>query len=106
MSYFANHIFCCTNQRDAEHPKGCCGEVCGNNIRERFAASLRKYNVSNSRANKSGCLDRCEFGPVVVIYPEGVWYRIADVDNDVDEIVRSHLVEGVIVERLRLPPRS
>ena len=53
------------------------------------------------RVNKSGCLDRCELGPVAVVYPEGVWYRVFD-RGDIDDIVESHLVGGVPVERLRL----
>ena len=51
------------------------------------------------RINKSGCLDRCEEGPVVVIYPQGTWYTYVD-ETDIDEIIDSHLVEGKIVERL------
>ncbi len=52
--------------------------------------------------NKAGCLDRCDEGPVMVVYPEGVWYTYVDI-SDVDEIIDSHLVGGEIVERLRLP---
>jgi (2Fe-2S) ferredoxin len=44
---------------------------------------------------------RCEEGPVLVVYPEGVWYTYVDQD-DVDEIIDKHLVNGVIVERLRI----
>ena len=53
------------------------------------------------RINKSGCLDRCEQGPCVVIYPEGVWYTYVD-QHDIDEIIDSHLVRGEVVERLRI----
>jgi (2Fe-2S) ferredoxin len=58
------------------------------------------------RSNKSGCLHRCSEGPAVVIYPEGVWYRVAEVERDVDEIVREHIVGGGRVERLLLPERA
>ena len=51
------------------------------------------------RINQSGCLDRCELGPTVVVYPEGVWYRCAD-ERDVDELIESHLCRGQIVARL------
>lgn len=53
------------------------------------------------RINKAGCLDRCEEGPVVVVYPEGVWYTYVD-QNDIDEIIESHLCDGKVVERLRI----
>jgi (2Fe-2S) ferredoxin len=52
--------------------------------------------------NKAGCLDRCAGGPVAVVYPEGVWYSFVD-NSDIDEIVRSHLRDGQVVERLVLP---
>ena len=55
------------------------------------------------RVNKAGCLDRCAAGPVAVVYPEGTWYTFVDT-ADIDEIVDSHLVNGVVVERLLTPP--
>ena len=53
------------------------------------------------RVNKAGCLDRCEQGPVCVVYPEGVWYTYID-EEDVDEIIDSHLINGIPVERLKI----
>ena len=53
------------------------------------------------RINKSGCLDRCEKGPVMVIYPEGVWYAFKT-SEDIDEILNSHLLNDKIVERLKI----
>jgi (2Fe-2S) ferredoxin len=53
------------------------------------------------RVNKSGCLDRCEEGPVCVVYPEAVWYTYVD-ESDIDEIIDSHLVDGKPVKRLRI----
>ncbi len=53
------------------------------------------------RVNQAGCMDRCEEGPVVVVYPEGVWYTYVD-QHDVDEIIDEHLVNGRIVQRLRI----
>jgi (2Fe-2S) ferredoxin len=53
------------------------------------------------RVNKAGCLDRCEEGPCVVVYPDNVWYTYVDI-ADIDEIVDRHLVNGEIVERLRI----
>ena len=53
------------------------------------------------RVNQAGCLDRCEEGPVCVIYPEGTWYTYVD-ESDIDEIIESHLLNGVPVERLKI----
>ena len=53
------------------------------------------------RANKAGCIDQCEHGPNVVVYPEAVWYGGVK-PEDVAEIVESHIVGGVPVRRLRL----
>jgi (2Fe-2S) ferredoxin len=53
--------------------------------------------------NRSGCLNACGLGPTCVVYPDGVWYGNVQ-RADADEIFRSHLIEGVPVERLRLPP--
>ncbi len=56
------------------------------------------------RANIAGCLDTCEFGPSVVVYPEAVWYRVSSLE-DAKEIIECHIQRGVIVERLRMPRR-
>ena len=102
--YYDTHLFCCINERDCEHPRGCCGKVRGEAIRAAFQREVRAAGLPGRlRVNKAGCLDRCESGPCVVIYPEGVWYRIEDLERDVPEIVREHLAGGRPVARLRLP---
>ena len=53
------------------------------------------------RVNKAGCLDRCADGPVMVIYPEGIWYTFID-PEDIEEIIQSHFIEGRAVSRLQL----
>ncbi|TVQ95851.1 MAG: (2Fe-2S) ferredoxin domain-containing protein [Deltaproteobacteria bacterium] len=103
-SFYDRHIFCCINERDCEHPRGCCGRERGEAIRARLAQAIRRERIPGRlRANKAGCLDRCELGPCIVIYPDAVWYRIEEIERDVDEIVREHLVAGRVVDRLRLP---
>lgn len=104
--YFRHHIFTCMNEREQRHPRGCCGARLGQDIRAAFSVQLAMHGVRDCRSNKSLCLDRCEHGPVVVVYPEGVWYRIEDVETDVAEIVREHIVGGNPVARLMLPPRE
>ena len=92
--FYTHHIFVCRNQRECDHPRGCCGDERGEQIATRFKQLMRKHGVKQSRANKAMCLDRCEHGPVVVIYPEQTWYRIEDIDRDVEAIVVEHLVGG------------
>jgi (2Fe-2S) ferredoxin len=106
VSYFRHHVFCCTNERPADHPRGCCGAERGQAIADAFKKHMRIHGIDESRANKAGCLDRCELGPCVVVYPEGIWYRIDDIEHDVSLIVQQHLRDGRPVERLQLPERG
>jgi (2Fe-2S) ferredoxin len=106
--FYTRHIFMCTNVRPEGHPRGCCmarAEAAGGveKVRGYMREKARAAGVENIRLNAAGCLDRCEFGPNMVIYPEGVWYRY-ETTADVDEIVQKHLVEGGRVERLMLQP--
>jgi (2Fe-2S) ferredoxin len=105
-SFYDVHLFVCMNERPADHPRGCCGESRGGAIREAFARAMRRHGVTHARANKAGCLERCELGPCVVVYPEAVWYRIDNAEADAEEIVTRHFIGGEIVERLRLPDRT
>ena len=102
MSHYSRHVFFCCNQRAP-------GETCCN---AQGAAELRNYckdrvkglglaGAGKVRINSAGCFDRCDEGPVLVIYPEGVWYSYLD-RRDIDEIVDEHLVHGRIVERLQI----
>ena len=105
MSYYNRHAFFCTNLR--EDGQVCCRQADSLKMRE-FAKKLSKeLGISGPggvRVNASGCLDRCAEGPVVVIYPDEVWYSYAN-EDDVREIVESHLVRGEVVERLLLPEK-
>ena len=64
-------------------------------------SKAKQLGLGNVRINTAGCLDRCELGPTMVIYPEGVWYSVAN-KADVDEVLQKHLVEGGRVDRLML----
>jgi (2Fe-2S) ferredoxin len=108
MSYFSHHVFVCTNLREP-NPDGttrpCCAAKGSVDTRDYMKKRIKKLGLAGAgkiRLNNAGCLDRCEEGPCVVIYPEGVWYTFFD-RADVDEIIDSHLLHGKIVERLRLP---
>ncbi|MCB1725705.1 MAG: (2Fe-2S) ferredoxin domain-containing protein [Chromatiaceae bacterium] len=104
MSYYDRHVFFCTNQR--EDGRQCCSQYGAQAARDYVKQRCKALGITGPgkvRINSAGCLDRCELGPVLVVYPEGVWYTYVDRD-DLDEIVQRHLIEGEIVERLRLEP--
>jgi (2Fe-2S) ferredoxin len=102
-SYYKHHVFFCLNERD--NGQDCCAQHQAQAGFDRCKAQVKAEGlagVGGVRVNKAGCLDRCAGGPVAVVYPEGVWYSFVDA-SDVDEIVQSHLKNGQVVERLRLP---
>jgi (2Fe-2S) ferredoxin len=100
---FQRHVFVCINERPPDNPKGCCKARGGVEVRDRLKAELAARGLSKLvRANNAGCLDQCEHGCTVVVYPEQVWYGHVTVD-DVVEIVDKHLVGGDVVTRLALP---
>jgi len=68
-------------------------------------ARAKELGLEGVRVNMAGCLDRCEFGPTLVIYPEGVWYSPKS-RADIDEILEAHLVSGRRAERLMLTERD
>lgn len=101
--YYRCHVFCCINERPEGHPRGCCKEKGSVRLRNYMKARAKELGLEGVRINQSGCLDRCELGPVMVIYPEGVWYRY-DCIEDVDEILERHIAGGGRVHRLLLRP--
>ena len=104
MSRFTYHVFICENQRGEDDPRGCCKSRGAERVRELFKSEVKRLGLKGRvRANKAGCLDACQYGPSVVIYPEGTWYSVPK-EEDVLEIVQSHLVKGEIVQRLLMPP--
>jgi (2Fe-2S) ferredoxin len=104
MPKFEKHIFVCMNQREADHPRPCCDPTGQGELQRLFKTKLAQRGIPGSkvRANKSGCLDQCELGPTVVVYPEAIWYGHV-LPADVDEIIDSHIVNNRPVERLRIP---
>ena len=103
MPYFDKHVFICTNERPAGHPKGDCTKKGSAGVRAAFKRELADRGLrGRMRANASGCLDNCEMGCSVVVYPDDVWYGKVT-EADVAEIVESHLLGGKPVERLVIP---
>jgi len=102
MAPFEQHLFICGNRREPEHPRGSCDSVADDHLQKAFKKALAERGLHRRvRANKSGCLDQCEHGPTVVVYPDAVWYGFVT-EADIDEILDSHLVGGIPVARLRL----
>lgn len=103
-SYYQHHVFFCLNQRAGG--EACCANQHAEAAFDRCKSLVKAAGLAGPgqvRVNRAGCLDRCAGGPVMVVYPEGVWYSYVDV-SDIDEIVESHLKRGWVVERLRTPP--
>jgi (2Fe-2S) ferredoxin len=103
--YFEHHIFFCLNKRD--NGEACCADHGAQAAFDRCKSQVKARGLNGPgkvRVNKSGCLDRCQGGPIAVVYPEGVWYTYVD-QHDIDEIVESHLQNGKVVERLLTPPQ-
>lgn len=103
-SYYERHIFFCLNQR--ANGEACCADHQAQQAFDHCKSRVKSLGLAGPgkvRVNKAGCLDRCAGGPIAVVYPEAVWYTFVDT-ADIEEIVTSHLRDGVVVERLRTPP--
>jgi (2Fe-2S) ferredoxin len=104
MSYYERHVFFCCNQRDASEPRPCCNGKGASEMRDYAKQRVKALGLAGAgkvRVNQAGCLDRCEEGPCVVVYPDAVWYTYVD-RADIDEIIEEHLRHGRPVERLRI----
>ncbi len=100
--YFTQHVFICMNQREDGRP--CCGAHDALAAQKHAKKRLKQLDLNGPgkiRVNQSGCLDRCEEGPVLVIYPQGTWYTYVDI-SDIDDIIDTHLIGGKIVDRLKI----
>jgi len=102
MSYYRHHVFFCVNQR--ANGEACCNDHDAEGVRNYAKQRIKELGLSGRgkvRINSAGCLDRCEEGPVIVVYPEEIWYTYVD-KSDIDEIIEEHIMNGRIVERLRI----
>lgn len=101
-NFFDRHVFCCTNQRPEGHKKGCCADKQSFVLRAYMKKKVKELILNkNIRINASGCLDQCEYGPTMVVYPDNVWYSYKSKD-DIDLIISEHLINNRIVEKLLL----
>jgi (2Fe-2S) ferredoxin len=103
MPTFQRHVFVCINERAPGHPRGCCKSRGGEEVRTALKRELTARGMQEMvRANNAGCLDQCEQGVTMVVYPEQVWYGGVTA-ADVPEIVERHIIGGEYVTRLMLP---
>jgi (2Fe-2S) ferredoxin len=100
INRFDIHVFVCENRRPEGHPRGCCASKNSVEFRDTLKKKAKAAGLnSRVRVNSAGCLDACEFGVTMVVYPEGVWYGGLTVE-DIDELIESHFRQGVPVQRL------
>ncbi len=97
---FKRHVFVCLNERADDHPRGCCKRRGSEDVFKTLKEGAAKAGLNDDvRINRAGCMEHCEYGPSVVIYPEAIWYHVPTVE-DAEEILREHVIGGRIVERL------
>jgi (2Fe-2S) ferredoxin len=102
MNYYKHHVFFCLNLRT--NGEASCDQHGATKLFDYAKKQCKELNLNGKhqvRVNRAGCLDRCELGPVMVVYPQGIWYQFVD-ESDIDEIIQSHFMQGVPVERLML----
>jgi (2Fe-2S) ferredoxin len=100
MGEFTHHIFVCCNAREPGHARGCCDPTKSQALRNHFKIELQRRGLNGSvRANMAGCLDQCEHGPNLVIYPQGIWYGRVGLE-DVPRIIDETILKGVVLEDL------
>jgi (2Fe-2S) ferredoxin len=102
MKPYEKHLFICTNRRPDDDKRGSCAAKGSEELKDRFKSVLKSRGLKGGvRANAAGCLDQCESGCTVVVYPDAVWYGHVTA-ADVEEIVDRHVIGGQPVERLRI----
>ena len=102
QAFYDKHVFICMNKREDGRP--CCGEQGAEAAQKHAKRRIKELGLNGAgkiRINQAGCLDRCEEGPVLVVYPEGTWYTYVDT-SDIDDIIDTHLIGGKVVERLKI----
>ena len=103
MTYYRRHVFVCENRRD--NGKACCAMRSASGSALKFLRNILKekdmHRSGQVRVNRAGCFNLCQHGPVLVVYPEAVWYRY-DNEDDLRQIAENHLIHGNVVTKLVL----
>jgi len=104
--FYKKHLFFCVNERDSR--KVSCHASGAEPLYEYAKEQVSKQGLKGKgavRVSCSGCLGRCKEGPILVVYPDAVWYQYHN-EQDIDEIIQKHLIEGEVVERLQLQDKK
>ncbi len=102
MPRFQKHLFICTNQRKPDDPRGSCTKCGSEDLASHAKKRIHDMGLKGKvRINKAGCLDACQYGPAVVIYPDDVWYQPKN-RKDMEQILNDHVLNDRIVENLRI----
>lgn len=100
MPPFEKHIFICLNERAPDNPKGCCASKGAASLLDYAKKRVHELGLKGKvRVNKTGCLDACQYGPSVVVYPDQTWYSPRSTD-DIEEILQEHIQRDRVVQRL------
>lgn len=96
------HIFVCISAKISGEPKGMCMTKGAVSIVNEFVMEIQERELEDEvMITTTGCIGICSKGPIVMVYPEGVWYGGVTPD-DVKEIMESHIEKGEILERLQI----
>jgi (2Fe-2S) ferredoxin len=99
--FFQYHVFCCTNKRPEKHPRSSCARRDSVKLRNYMKVRAKELGLTGVRVNAAGCLDRCELGPTMVVYPDGIWYQ-CKTNEDIDQVLTQHIQKGIPVKHLML----
>ena len=102
MSRFIKHIFICNNERKKDDARGCCTSRGAADLIDYAKKKIHDMGLKGKvRVNKAGCLDACQYGPAMVVYPEETWYTPKSIE-DMEEILSEHITHDRVVERLKI----
>lgn len=101
---FETHVFACFQARPPGHPRGSCGAQGAEPLWQRLGRGIEQLKNPRVAMTATGCLGFCRAGPLMVVYPQGIWYA-PKTEADIDEIVETHLDKGEPVERLIIVPQ-
>mgnify|MGYP001337290079 CR=1 FL=1 len=97
-TFYKKHIFFCTNQREEKNKRSCGGEKV-ESLRLYMKEKIKLSGIKGVRVNSSGCLNRCKRGPLMVIYPEGVWFKVTN-KKDIDLIIENYIKQDKLIKKL------
>ena len=100
MPQLKKHIFICENLRPGDSPKGCCARKGSEQLKKVMKQKLAQKGLHKTyRTNSAGCLDACEHGAAMVIYPQAIWYGHVK-EADIDEIIEKTILGDELIDRL------